>query len=89
MCAEAGRNEKPVRCERATLQKALMEQVPDGAVRLKKKLVGFERTGTGTRVEFADGTVEEVDLLVGADGIRSVRRRHSRFRCPLNATRRC
>lgn len=71
--AEAGRNEKPVRCERTTLQKALLEQVPPGLITLKKKLIGLQKNETGTKVEFADGTSDEVDLIIGADGIRSVR----------------
>lgn len=39
-----------------------------------KRLVDVEATGGGVRARFADGGVAEADVLVGADGIRSVTR---------------
>lgn len=40
-------------------------------VEYDKRLVDAERTTTGVRVQFADGTAADGDLLVGADGLRS------------------
>lgn len=42
-------------------------------VQLKKRLLRFEETADGAvQLYFEDGTLTEVDLLVGADGLRSV-----------------
>jgi 6-hydroxynicotinate 3-monooxygenase len=44
-------------------------------VQPNRDYVGFEDLGDRVRVLFADGASEEVDLLIGADGINSVVRR--------------
>lgn len=44
---------------------------PD-AVRLGKQAAGFEEDGSGVVLAFADGTAAAGDLLVGADGVKSV-----------------
>ncbi|KAK0710625.1 hypothetical protein B0H67DRAFT_646067 [Lasiosphaeris hirsuta] len=65
------------RVRRAVLQRALAARVPVGLVGFGKKLVGLEDVGgEGVRVVFGDGTETTVDLVVGADGIRSLVRRH-------------
>lgn len=47
----------------------------DSRIHLSKKLVGIEhRPNKRVRILFEDGVVDEVDLVVAADGIRSVRR---------------
>ena len=57
---------------RADLQRVLLSALPDGTVRLGAELVGFEQDGAGITVRFADGRREAGDVLVGADGLRSV-----------------
>ncbi|MFI8460185.1 FAD-dependent monooxygenase [Kitasatospora sp. NPDC085464] len=60
---------------RAHLHALLAEQVPAGAIRTGRRLVGFTEAADGVRLEFADGTAARADLLVGADGVHSVVRR--------------
>src|SRR5690606_21067645 len=57
---------------RADLLAALEAAVPDECIKLGKKAVCIEQADGKVRVEFADGSVETVDALVGADGIHSV-----------------
>ncbi|KAK4119017.1 FAD/NAD(P)-binding domain-containing protein [Parathielavia appendiculata] len=65
------------RVKRLVLQEALAAKVPEDVIEFNKKLVGLEDLGKdGVRVSFEDGTETIVDLVVGADGIRSVVRRH-------------
>jgi salicylate hydroxylase len=52
----------------------LKAKVPEGIIQLKKKLVLMEDLGAdGVRLTFEDGEVAIADLVIGADGIRSVR----------------
>jgi len=64
----------PSRVRRTRLQSALREKVPEGVIRLGKKLVQLEDLGEegGVRLFFHDGTEDVADLVVGGDGIRSV-----------------
>ncbi|KAL2130093.1 hypothetical protein VTI74DRAFT_6914 [Chaetomium olivicolor] len=65
------------RVKRLVLQEALAVKIPEDLVEFDKKLVGLEDIGKdGVRVSFEDGTETIVDLVVGADGIRSVVRKH-------------
>ena len=57
---------------RADLQRVLLARLPDGVVHLRRRCVGVHDDGDGVRAEFADGSEETGDLLVGADGIHSV-----------------
>jgi 2-polyprenyl-6-methoxyphenol hydroxylase-like FAD-dependent oxidoreductase len=59
---------------RADLLATLGAALPDGVLRLGATAVGFETGGAGVRVRFADGREAAGDLLVGADGLRSVTR---------------
>lgn len=63
-----------IRTQRTKLQSALLAHVPSGVIRLSKKLDKIvDLGGKGVELHFADGTTEVADLVVGADGIRSVR----------------
>lgn len=57
---------------RADLVDVLRRQVPDRVFHLGERCVGVETSDTGARARFADGAAIEADLIVGADGIRSV-----------------
>jgi 2-polyprenyl-6-methoxyphenol hydroxylase-like FAD-dependent oxidoreductase len=60
---------------RADLQEALLGALPPESVRLGRACTGFERRDGRVRVELEGGGWEESDVLVGADGLRSVVRR--------------
>ena len=62
-----------IRTQRMKLQAALLAHVPSGVIELSKKLVRMIDLGEhGIELHFKDGTVVTADLVVGADGIRSV-----------------
>lgn len=63
----------PRRVRRTRLQQALLAKVPPGIIQLNKRLVSLENLEQGgVRLVFEDGTETTADLVVGADGIRSV-----------------
>ncbi|MFE5393385.1 FAD-dependent oxidoreductase [Streptomyces sp. NPDC056568] len=51
---------------------ALLGVLPEGMVHLGHKLESVEEKGEGAVLTFANGTTAEADLVVGADGIKSV-----------------
>src|SRR5690606_35294245 len=57
---------------RADLLTALEAAVPADCIKLGKKVVRIEQADGQVMLDFADGTSETVDALVGADGIHSV-----------------
>jgi salicylate hydroxylase len=70
----------PIRTQRTALQSALLAHVKPGTIQLSKKLLNMVDKGDdGVELEFKDGTRVIVDLVVGADGIRSVSARLSHF----------
>jgi salicylate hydroxylase len=65
---------RTARFHRGHLHGALLRHVPREIIHLDKKLVSAEpNSEEGVTMTFRDGTVVTADLLVGADGIRSVR----------------
>ncbi|KAL2419670.1 hypothetical protein ABEF95_002784 [Exophiala dermatitidis] len=60
------------RMHRAQLQKALLAHVPPASIHVGKKAVQVEADRLkGVTALFADGTSIHVDILIGADGIKS------------------
>ncbi|KAI4863452.1 FAD/NAD(P)-binding domain-containing protein [Hypoxylon rubiginosum] len=63
----------PIRTQRTALQKALLAHVKPGTIQLSKRLARMvDKDHEGVELHFEDGTIEKADLVVGADGIRSV-----------------
>lgn len=68
------------RVRRTRLQSALLAKVLKGIIQLKKRLISLENLDSGgVRLVFEDGTVTTADLVVGGDGIRSVRYRRLHY----------
>lgn len=64
--------QKPYPVARADLQALLMERFGLDGIHLGKKLVGIADDGTTVTATFADGTTDAADMLIGADGARSI-----------------
>jgi salicylate hydroxylase len=60
---------------RRDLQSCLLRTVGRTKIHLGKQLVRFDDSGEQARLYWADGKVDTADLVVGADGIKSVVRR--------------
>ncbi|KIW13587.1 hypothetical protein PV08_08776 [Exophiala spinifera] len=64
------------RVRRARLQSALLSRVPLGVIQYNKKVTSIQDLGEkAVQISFDDGTVAVADLVVGADGFRSIVRR--------------
>ncbi len=57
---------------RAELHQALLNELPAGAVVLNHKLISVQQDENKVSIKFENQPSEEVDLLVGADGIKSI-----------------
>lgn len=57
---------------RSHLHRALLEQLPSGAVVTGKHLIGLAQDPAGVDLTFADGSTQRAVTVVGADGLRSV-----------------
>jgi len=60
-----------VAIHRATLQKILASYIPKNKVVLDKKFSSYQQTDNSISAKFEDGTIEEADFLINADGIKS------------------
>ena len=56
---------------RGDLQEILNTGLAPGVLALGKRLVGLDDRGASMRLEFADGSRAEADIVVGADGVNS------------------
>ncbi|WP_431727287.1 FAD-dependent oxidoreductase [Verrucosispora sp. TAA-831] len=61
---------------RGTVMERAVEALPPGVLRFGKRCVRIEETASRAVAHFDDGTTAEGDVLIGADGYRSVVRRH-------------
>ncbi|PZU46991.1 MAG: FAD-dependent urate hydroxylase HpxO [Microbacterium sp.] len=66
--------QKPYPVARADLQALLMERFGTERIHLGMKMVGIADDGAAVTVTFADGTSDTADVLIGADGARSLTR---------------
>jgi 6-hydroxynicotinate 3-monooxygenase len=60
-----------INIHRGDLHAALETAVAPGSVRFGRHLVGLEPTAQAVRLVFEDGSREEAEIVIGADGIRS------------------
>lgn len=61
---------------RSDVQLALVDALEEGVLQLGSECVGVEQAADGVTAHFADGRSERGALLIGADGARSVVRKH-------------
>src|SRR5207244_11166080 len=73
---EAKYGHTTVSIHRAALVRVLADALPPDTLQLGKRCAGFELDNSTVAVRFEDGTQARGDLLVAADGIRSVIREH-------------
>lgn len=64
--------QKPYPVARADLQALLMNAFGMDRIRLGMQLVGVADDGTTVTATFADGSTDTADMLIGADGARSI-----------------
>ncbi|HEX3993247.1 MAG TPA: FAD-dependent monooxygenase [Acetobacteraceae bacterium] len=57
---------------RGDLHAVLASAVPDAVIQRGRKLVGLEQHGGSVRMDFADGSSAEANVVIGADGVHSV-----------------
>jgi 2-polyprenyl-6-methoxyphenol hydroxylase-like FAD-dependent oxidoreductase len=57
---------------RAEVHQAFVRQVPDSSVEWGKKVTKAKESDEGVELTFEDGSVESADLVIGADGVRSI-----------------
>ncbi|MEU8135965.1 FAD-dependent monooxygenase [Streptodolium elevatio] len=66
---------------RADLRRMLAALLPAGVLRTGSRCTGVEEFEDRVRASFADGSSVDADVLVGADGLRSVLREHTNPGC--------
>jgi 2-polyprenyl-6-methoxyphenol hydroxylase-like FAD-dependent oxidoreductase len=57
---------------RAVVHEALLREIPPDAIDWDKKVKVVRETDHGVLVEFSDGGSDNADLILGADGVRSI-----------------
>src|SRR4051794_3158391 len=67
----AEHNAPTLQISREELSKVLQGYVADGTIHTGKRVAGYEETDDGVTVRLEDGSTEQADVLVGADGLRS------------------
>ncbi|GMA30155.1 FAD-dependent monooxygenase [Litorihabitans aurantiacus] len=72
----AATGQRPYPVARADLQALLMDRVGPAHLHLGREVVAVADDGERVTVTFADGSVDSGDLLLGADGARSLVREH-------------
>ena len=66
--------QKPYPVARADLQALLMRTFGDGDIHLGRQVVAIADDGASVTVTFADGETDTADMVIGADGARSLTR---------------
>ncbi len=56
---------------RGDLQRALAAKLEPGTLRFDKHVVAIDESGAALKLRFADGSVEQADAVIGADGVNS------------------
>ena len=65
-----------VSIHRGKLQQILLENISKNTVFVGKRLKNIENTEGGVQLHFEDKTTAEADMVIGADGIHSIVRKH-------------
>ena len=61
-----------IHIHRADLLEIFTSELPPEICHFNKRLVGLEQDASGVALQFADGSSHTADLVIGADGVRSV-----------------